>query len=337
MLRRLIVLATATVVTLAGPATGRAQIPDLSDRPEAFIPPPLHPGGAHLETRRLAEGVYALMSDRNGVDNSGFVVGERGVLVIDAHINAEMARQIQAAVAAVTDKPILYLVNTNFHGDHTFGNYAFPADIRIVAHRATAERMREFEAEKEFLLATVNGDRGVYADAELRLPDMVFDDSLRLDLGGRAVELHHFGPGNTPGDAVVYVPEAKVAWTGNLVLGVGVPFLIEGGAEPYLRTIERFADALDVETIVPGHGPIVPPEILGAYRRYLGDLVTGMAGSAPGESVESALSRMPLDPAYFPPGIDDPTRAFIEGLHAFNVWRVLEERRTGMAAADGGR
>ncbi|MGH7544208.1 MAG: MBL fold metallo-hydrolase [Gemmatimonadota bacterium] len=337
MLRYLIALATATVVTLASPATGRAQIPDLSDRPEAFIPPPLHPGGAHLETRRLAEGVYALVSDRNGVDNSGFVVGERGVLVIDAHINAEMAGQIQAAVRAVTDKPILYLVNTNYHGDHTFGNYAFPADTRIVAHRATAERMREFEAEKEFLLATVNGDRSVYADAELRLPDMVFDDSLRLDLGGRAVALHHFGSGNTPGDAVVYVPEARVAWTGNLVLGVGVPFLIEGGAEPYLRTIERFADALDVETIVPGHGPIVPREILGAYRRYLGDLVNAMAGSAPGESVESALSRMPLDPAYFPPGIDDPTRAFIEGLHVFNVWRVLEERRTGMAAADGGR
>ena len=132
--------------------------------------------------------------------------------------------------------------------------------------------------------------------------------------------------------AVVLVPEARVAWTGNLVLGTGVPFLIEGGAETYLRTIERFADALDVETIVPGHGPIVKPEVLGAYRRYLGDLVSAMAVSPPGESVESALSRFPLAPAYLPPGIDEPTRAFIEGLHVFNVWRVLEERRPGVAA-----
>ena len=135
-----------------------------------------------------------------------------------------------------------------------------------------------------------------------------------------------------PGDAVVLVPEARVAWTGNLVLGTGVLFLIEGGAETYLRTIERFADALDVETIVPGHGPIVKPEVLGAYRRYLGDLVSAMAVSPPGESVESALSRFPLAPAYLPPGIDEPTRAFIEGLHVFNVWRVLEERRPGVAA-----
>ena len=187
--------------------------------PEGFIPPPLHPAGAQLETKQLAPGVYALLSNKSAVDNSGFVVGERGVLVIDAHINGAMARQIQVAVRRVTDKPILYLINTNFHGDHTFGNYAFPAETRIVAHRETAERMRDFEHEKKLLLATVNNDPTVYADVRLRLPDVVFDDYLRLDLGDRVVEIYHFGPGNTPGDTVVYVPEARVAWTGNLVGG----------------------------------------------------------------------------------------------------------------------
>ena len=150
-------------------------------------------------------------------------------------------------------------------------NYAFPAGTRIVAHRATAERMREFEAEKEFLLATVNGDRSVYADAELRLPDTVFDDSLRLDLGGRVVELHHFGPGNTPGDAVVLVPEARVAWTGNLVLGVGVPFLIEGGAEPYLRTIERFAVATSAwdDTLTNAASPAGPTGAAPVFSKWI--------------------------------------------------------------------
>ena len=150
-----------------------------------------------LETRELGPGVYALLSNRPPVDNSGFVVGERGVLVIDAHFNGAMARQIQAAVREVTDKPILYLVNTNYHGDHTFGNYAFPADTTIVAHRKTAEAMRNFEHEKEFLLMTVNGDRSVYADVRLRLPDVTFEKFMRIDLGGRVVELHHFGQGNT--------------------------------------------------------------------------------------------------------------------------------------------
>src|SRR5215467_9373024 len=135
--------------------------------PPAFLPPPLNPSGVQLVPREFAPGVYALIASRPPVDNSGFVVGERGVLVIDAHINGAMARQIQSAVRQVTEKPILYLVNTNYHGDHTFGNYAFPAETRIIAQRETAERMRAFEQEKQFLLGTVDNDPTVFADVRL--------------------------------------------------------------------------------------------------------------------------------------------------------------------------
>ena len=69
--------------------------------------------------------MYALISSVPNVDNVGFVVGDRDVLVVDAHINPAMARQIQERVREVTDKPIRYLVNSNYHGDHTFGNCAF--------------------------------------------------------------------------------------------------------------------------------------------------------------------------------------------------------------------
>jgi cyclase len=71
-------------------------------------------------------------------------------------------QQIQSAVRRVTEKPILYLVNTNYHGDHTFGNYAFPAETLIIAQRETAERMRAFEQEKQFLLGTVDNDPTVF-------------------------------------------------------------------------------------------------------------------------------------------------------------------------------
>ncbi len=215
-------MAAWIAIGLAAPAAAATQQSFGGFEPPAgWLPPSLDPTGVQLQTKELAPGVYALLSPKPPVDNSGFVVGERGVLVIDAHINGTMARQIQAAVRAVTDKPILYLVNTNAHGDHTFGNYAFPAETTIVAHRNTAEAMRAFEAEKRNLLATVNGNAAVFAEVKLRLPDVTFEKSLSLDLGGRVVELHHFGHGNTPGDTVVYLPEAKVAWTGNLVLGAG--------------------------------------------------------------------------------------------------------------------
>ena len=307
--------------------------------PEGWLPPPLDPAGVQLQTMELSPGVYALLSNKPPVDNSGFVVGQRGVLVIDAHINGAMARQIQDAVRAVTDKPILYLVNTNAHGDHTFGNYAFPAETKIIAHRKTAEAMRRFEREKAMLLATVNGDRSVFADVRLRLPDVTFEDSLRLDLGGRMVELHHFGHGNTPGDTVVYVPEAKVAWTGNLILGAGsIPWAIEGNTQAYLETIADLAVSLEIETIVPGHILTTTGDVLGRYLRYLSEHIDSVqAAIRDGKTLEETLASLPLDESYLPPA-DSPlaeVRPILKGFHLWNVKKTyleLKGQRAGHAS-----
>ncbi len=332
----LLLFLCALPLTAQSPAAGE-QIAT----PAGFLPPPLHPAGAQLVTQELAPGVYALVSTKPPVDNSGFVVGERGVLVIDAHINGEMARQIQAAVRKVTSKPILYLVNTNYHGDHTFGNYAFPAETRIVAHRETAERMRQFEKEKQFLLQTVDNDPTVYADARLRLPDVVFGDYMRLDLGGRPVELYHFGRGNTPGDTVVYVPEARVAWTGNLIVGEGsIPFLIEGGAEAYIQTIARFASTLAVETMVPGHGRLTSGAISGRYLRYLDQLLDSVRkATRADQTLEATLAAATLGPEYALPA-DSATAqlgAFLAGLHRWNVQKTYLELKQRRASLAGGQ
>jgi cyclase len=316
-------LPTALLLALFASMAGAAP------RSEFVFVPPLHPGGAELVPKELGPGVYALVSTRPPVDNSGFVVGERGVLVVDAHINGEMARKIQAAVRQVTDKPILYLVNTNYHGDHTFGNYAFPADTRIVAQRRTAERMREFERARELMSEAVSKDPTVLADVKLRLPDLVFDDALTLDLGGRAVELHHFGFGSTPGDTVVYVPEAKAAWTGNLVLGGGMPpFLLEGHPEEFLVTLARFARTLDVRTIVPGHGPISPGTALASNLDYLATLLQSVRESVDsGRSLEETVSGSPLDERFVPELGEAAPRVlpFYHGVHRQNVWKAYQE------------
>ncbi len=326
---RNVVATLSLIVALGAALPAAAKTPWGSNAPEGFIPPPLHPAGVELQTKKLAPGVYALLSNEIAVDNSGFIVGERGVLVIDAHINGAMARQIQDAVKRVTAKPILYLVNTNYHGDHTFGNYAFPADTRIIAHRKTAERMRNFEYEKRSMLATVNNDAGVFADARLRLPDVVFDDYLRVDLGGRVVELYHFGPGNTPGDTVVYAPEAKIAWTGNLVVGVGpIPPIFEGGAGHYLETIARFHTTLDVQTIVPGHGPLTTGAILGRYLDYLSNLIGSVREAVHrGQSLDETLAGLPLSPDYTPAAatLGSSLADFVVGLHKLNVQQTYRD------------
>ena len=243
-----------------------------------------------------------------------------------------MAGLIQTAVRQVTNKPILYVVNTNYHGDHTFGNSAFPQETLIVAQQKTAEIMREFEREKQFLLPYVDNERTVFGDVRLRLPDLVLDQYLELDLGGRVVELYHLGHGNTPGDTVVYVPEARVAWTGNLIVGEGnIPFLIEGGAGAYLETIAKFTHMLEVGTIVPGHGLLTSGAILSRYLAYLSELIESLRRAIrAGQSLDEAIAATPLGEKYTQDaaGSNSPLvaqfTAFRAGLHRWNVWRTYQ-------------
>jgi cyclase len=319
-------LVTVMAVVLGTGAEARPPL-DFAAAPEGFIPPRLHPKGAELQTRELGPGVYALVSTKPGVDNSGFIVGERGVLVIDGHINGAMAKMIQDAVRKVTDKPILYVVNTNYHGDHTFGNYAFPPETAIVASRATADAMDDFEHEKKFLLSMIDGDASVVEGVEWRLPDIRFRRFLSIDLGGRVVELHHFGPGNTRGDTVVFEPNSRVTWTGNLVVGQGtIPLLLEGRAGRYTHTIARFAETLDVSVIIPGHGRPTTGAILGRYLDYLGDLTFRVrAAVSQGKTLAETLAEVAIADRFVPPA-DVPAdsvpariRALLIGFHRYNV------------------
>ena len=326
-------IAALAVAAFAQPAAAQEELAGFTP-PEGWLPPPLNPTGARLETKELGPGVYALLSNQPPVDNSGFIVGERGVLVIDAHINAAMAGQIQAAVRAVTDKPILYLVNTNYHGDHTFGNYAFPAGTTIIAHRKTAEAMRDFEGEKALILLTVGGDRSVFGDVRLRLPDLTFEDSMRVDLGDRVVDLLHFGHGNTPGDTVVYEPTEKVAWTGNLILGEGsIPWAIDGHTRAYRDTIERFA-TLDVETIIPGHILTSSSDATDKYLRYLDDHIRSVeAAVRSGQTLEETLAALPLNESFLPPS-DSPLgalRPIMQGVHLWNIKKTWLELKAEIA------
>jgi cyclase len=281
----------------------------------------LHPAGCTLTTRELAPGVYALISSIPGVDNAGFVVGEKGVLVIDAHIAIPMARQIQERVREVTDKPILFLVNSNYHGDHTFGNCAFPAETLVIQQRETAARTPYLEEELAFMLPAVNNDHEVFEGVVPRLPDIVFDDHLRIDLGGRIVEIHWFGPANTPGDTITYVPEAKVAWTGNMT-GGSFGLALESDAPTFLGTLTRFIQTIEVETLIPGHSAPLGPSDLWLYMLYFSRLTNDMKQAlSAGWTLEETLERIPMGEAFALP-VSDPRAPFMEGRHRYNVRRT---------------
>jgi glyoxylase-like metal-dependent hydrolase (beta-lactamase superfamily II) len=243
-----------------------------------------------------------------------------------------MAHQIQDAVHRVTDKPILYVVNTAPFGDHWFGDYAFPTATKIVIHRATAARMANLDQEKADILPAVSGDSAIIADVQQRHPDLFVDDSIRLDLGGRTVEVYDFGPGMAPGDLVVYVRDAKVAWTGNLVLGENtIPIVLGNTAGLYLETVSRLARALDIATIVPGHGPLTTGAIFGRYLHYLSDLIDGVRrAQREGLSLDQTLTAFILPVEFVPRALGDSVAArfasrFLPNVHRLNVARTYAE------------
>jgi cyclase len=291
------------------------------DFPEDFTVWKLNPKGCTLSTRELAPGVYALLSSIPGVNNAGFVVGEKGVLVIDAHISIPMARQIQERVREVTQKSIRYLVNLNYHADHTFGNCAFPAETLVIQQRETAARTPYLNDEGEFMMPAVAHDAAVFEGVTLRCPDIVFNDVLRIDLGGQIVELHWFGPANTPGDTIVYVPKARAAWTGNMT-GGSFGLALESDAPTFLSTLIRFVRAIGPETLIPAHGPILGPEVLGEYVRYFSQLTNDIKKAlSAGWTLEQTLERTPMPEAFrLPPS--DLRAPFMQGRHSYNVRRT---------------
>jgi cyclase len=237
-----------------------------------------------------------------------------------------MGRQILDAVRRVTDKPIRYLVNTNAFGDHTFGNYVFPAETQIVASRRTFDALKNTTVGeiRQRMAPTVGNDLSVFDGVELRLPDVAFDEEWSVDLGGRRVEARFFGPGMSANDTVVYVPGAGVAWTGNLIFGAGtIPWAQAGGIAAYRQTLDRLSKTLDVRTIVPGHGAIGAGDTIARYQKYLETIQRAAA-----EAIGKGVSRDDfVGTAQIPAGFDTaPVLVpLMTGFHRWNLQRAYME------------
>ncbi|MEV0148436.1 MULTISPECIES: MBL fold metallo-hydrolase [unclassified Nonomuraea] len=322
---------------------------EIAERPQGYGGPNLSPVGLELLPHELTQGVWALMANLPPKDNNGVVVGRDAALVIDAGITADVSARIQAATAGLSDRPLRYLVNTTYHGDHTFGNAAFPDEVVIVSSRANRANMTDLAYEKQTRSANMYGDAALLDEITFwRRPDLTFDSFAEIDLGGRVVQLHHFGPGNGPGDTIAYVPDARTAWTGNFLCHAGTAhMLLQGGPEPYLGSLRRMREALpELETVVPGHGPMGDgPAAVDALIGYLERLHEEVLESVKaGRSLEETLAACTdpwaeaLDPGLaaalarypVPPGpAQQGMLALCRDLHRLNIlatYRLYERR-----------
>lgn len=238
--------------------------------------------GAHaddaLVAQRIADGVYAFIGDggeptaqnRGFAGNSGFVVGTTGVTVIDTGSTRRHGQRMLAAIARVTDRPVVLVVNTHATQEFIFGNSAF-ADrgIPLLAHRETVKLMRERCAHCLENLRPVLGDE--LAGTTLVLPAREIPGSETLESGSRKLRLIAPGWAATPGDLAVLDVQTGTLFAGGLVTRERIPEIRDCDFEGWLRTLEQL-QMLAPARVVPGFGPSTGPEAIDGTAAYLRDL-----------------------------------------------------------------
>ena len=234
------------------------------------------PASVILERHQIGQGVYAVIpqgaseANKKGypvATSGGFIIGEHSVLVVESMINQALAHQVIELVTQVTQEPIRYVVNTSYHGDHSYGNYAFPSDVMIIHHPKTKAYLGNpeiLQADKDFMIQNFGANVGI-EEVVGRTANILVDDHLTIDLGNKEVQIMHWGFAQTPGDLFIWVPDDKVFWTGNPLVAIppALPWLLEGGHQASLATMKKIRNFLPPDaTVIPGHGiPMKPKEI----------------------------------------------------------------------------
>jgi cyclase len=282
---------------------------------------PLHPGPTRFEggLAEVGEGIHAWLQPNGllGESNAVLVIGNGASALIDTLWDPRLTQRMLAELAPlVAEAPIESVINTHSDGDHWWGNQELPG-VEIITTDAAATVMREqtpAELKRFGLLAGAlrvigsiplpyprRGDVAAIAsyvgealkpfsfdEVQLVRPTRTFSGELEVDIGDRPVRLIEVGPAHTPGDLVVWIPDARVAIAAD-ILFVGVtPIMWAGPLENWIAALERLLE-LGAERFVPGHGPVCGPDDvrrLIEYWRWLDQAARPLleAGASPAET-----------------------------------------------------
>ncbi len=275
---------------------------------------------------QIGSGLYAHTAE--GDPNSGVIVGDDSVMVIDAQPTPAIADELIARVAKVTDKPIKYVLLTHYHAVRVLGAAAFKG-AEILASDTTrgliAERgKQDMESEigrfpRLFRAAdTISG---------LTWPTVTFPDQISIWLGRREVRIMHIGRGHTAGDVIAVVPDAGVVFAGDLVENKSACYCGDAHLTDWPATLDNLAE-MQAVVLVPGRGPVLTtPELVAEGIALTSDFIATLYGSisesvAKGRSLKDAFDfvRLAMDPKF-------KTFTLYEHCLPFNVVRAYDEAR----------
>ena len=230
---------------------------------------------AGAELTKIADNVYSYVGVKDAspansfAANAGIVIGRDGILVVDTLISAKEGERFLADIRKVSDKPIKYVVNTHTHLDHAFGNGVFARQgAIIISHDADRGLL---EKTGEAILKNIAGYGLKPEDmtgTAIVYPTLTFSGKMTIHLGGEKVELIRTTPSHTEGSVVVYLPAKKLLFSGDILFTDFHPYLADGDIPGWTRALDNLL-AMDVERIIPGHGPLSTKKDLAEMKEYL--------------------------------------------------------------------
>ena len=232
------------------------------------------------ELIELSDGCLAYVQPDGswGWSNAGLVVGDGASLLVDTLFDLQLTQQMLDSLTPFTrSAPIRSLVNTHANGDHCYGN-ELVAGAEIIASTAAAHEMTEVPPEMLAALNAAPGEIGElfrsffgafeFADITMKLPTRTFDVRLDVEVGGRVIELIEVGPAHTRGDVIAYVPDARTVYTGDVLFIGGTPIVWAGPLSNWISACDLML-GMDIDIVVPGHGPVTDKQGIVQVRDYL--------------------------------------------------------------------
>ena len=221
------------------------------------------------KTVKVLKNIYTMISGEGLDSNTTIITTEEGVIVIDTRPTPTEARKVLEEVRKLSDLPIVYTINTHYHGDHTFGNQVFKDSKTIIAHKNVRETLVKSGQDHLSLFKTF-GLPGM-DEVKVTPPNIVYEKGMELWLGGYHLQLLYHGKGHTDGDTIIYLDELRTVITGDLVFNKKIPYMADAYIDEWIESL-KYIELLKNETVIPGHGAIGGRPTVIAMKHYLLDL-----------------------------------------------------------------
>ena len=219
-----------------------------------------------LKTVEVWKNLFTITNTDTVDSNTTFLITREGVVVVDTRVTPSEAKHVMSEIRKRTDLPILYTINTHYHGDHTFGNQVFEGKAPIIAHESVRKNLFG-DAGKDHLDKFKSKNIPGLDETIVTPPNMVFKDEMEIFVGGYSLRLLHVR-GHTDGDVFIYIDQLKTLITGDLVSYRKIPSLKDAYVEEWIAAMNLLGD-FDAEIYIPGHGAPGGKPVLIAMKHYL--------------------------------------------------------------------